>query len=982
MKLDFRMRIFTYFLIIILFAAIPIGIISYKNVYKIVEYELFANARNQAIQLDNNISNMFEQIKANAKFLANSKEIVKTDESILALFNMQSSDGEKKYSKQIPGLESDIYNVFENYAIAHPEIAYVYLGTKWGGYIQWPDGLDISRKFDPRPRPWYIQASENPNGVSISVPYLATDGTGSTIVSSSTTVKNKFGDDVGVLGIDISLEKLSEIIRNVKVGDTGYVLLYLKDGTIIANPDNSLNFKHISQINDVNYPLDEKDESAKDFQKSYREFIYRDSGNFETIIDGKEVLVTVNTSDYTGWKIASVIPKQEVINKANRVRDLIALIGVLGILFIMILTLLATKKITKPIEELKELMKAAGNGNLTVKSNINTKDEFGELGESFNLMINQLSSNYDELAAVYEELMATEEALRSQYDELQLNEEALKNSEERYKLALECANDSIFEWDLITDDFFVSDKLFEIIGYRLIKPINFIDEIYKLVHPEDIDKVRKNFNDHIENKTDIYKSEYRLKNIEGSYMWVSSRGKALRNSKNEAIKILGSISDISERKLSEEKIKFMAFYDTLTKLPNRTLFMDKLKNELELIESKKSEGAVFFIDLDNFKNINDTMGHDYGDKLLIYIAKKFTNILKEKDTVSRLGGDEFILLKPDFKEHEVEHYSNRLLEMFNEPFEIEDKLIYITASIGVALYPRDGSDITTVFKNADAAMYRAKELGKNRFAIYNPEIYLKLERKINIERILRSAIENNELSIQYQPKYDVKSEKISGFESLIRLNSKELGFISPPEFISIAEETGYITNLTTWIIEGACKQSVKWIKAGYKFNNIAINISSIDLQNREFVQDIKRIIKDTGINPEMIELEITESVLMNSFEVSIEALKKLMEIGIKIALDDFGTGYSSLSYLRKIPINTLKIDKSFIDNITSNTKEEAIITNIIEMAHSMDLEVVAEGVETKDQYSILKNRNCDYIQGYYLSKPLKPEEIENLFEIQ
>jgi EAL domain-containing protein (putative c-di-GMP-specific phosphodiesterase class I) len=277
-------------------------------------------------------------------------------------------------------------------------------------------------------------------------------------------------------------------------------------------------------------------------------------------------------------------------------------------------------------------------------------------------------------------------------------------------------------------------------------------------------------------------------------------------------------------------------------------------------------------------------------------------------------------------------------------------------------------------------MYKAKELGKNRYMLFDPEMYLKLERKICIERILRTAIENNELSINYQPQYNAQNNEIFGFEALVRLNSKELGFISPLEFIPIAEECGFITKLGKWVLSESCKQSVAWFNAGYKFKSMSINISSVDLQQAGFLENVNNILEETSINPNIVELEITETVLMQSLDASIEILKKLMNMGIRIALDDFGTGYSSLSYLRKIPISTLKIDKSFIDNITSNKKEEAIINNIIQMAHSMDLKIVAEGVEVEEQLSILKERKCDYIQGYYFSKPLPASEAEKLLE--
>jgi EAL domain-containing protein (putative c-di-GMP-specific phosphodiesterase class I) len=276
-------------------------------------------------------------------------------------------------------------------------------------------------------------------------------------------------------------------------------------------------------------------------------------------------------------------------------------------------------------------------------------------------------------------------------------------------------------------------------------------------------------------------------------------------------------------------------------------------------------------------------------------------------------------------------------------------------------------------------MYKSKELGKNRFELFNQDTYLKLTRKTHIERILRKAIENDEFVINYQPQYDAQNNHIFGFEALLRLNSKELGSISPLEFIPIAEEYGHITKIGQWVIKETCKQAAKWIKKGYKFKSLSVNISSVDLQQPDFHEYIEEIINNIGFDPKILELEITESVLMESLDSSIAILKQLKDMGIRIALDDFGTGYSSLNYLRKIPINTLKIDKSFIDNITSNQKEESIIYNIIEMAHSLELKVVAEGVETMEQLFVLKERKCDYIQGYYFSKPLPADEIEKLF---
>ncbi|WP_160688232.1 EAL domain-containing protein [Clostridium sp. C2-6-12] len=977
MKLTFRIKIFIYFVVIILITSIPISLITYNYMYNSLKNDLYSNTKSQMLIIDDNFSNAIRKVKEDVKLLANLDDVKKVDKSIIPLFNIPNIEENPKYSKQIKGVEGNIYKDLENYGTTHDRTTYVYVGTKWGGYVQWPDGLSVST-FDPRKRPWYAPAIENPGKVSISEPYVsAIDNSNNVIITASTTIADVSENIVGVMGIDISLDHLSNMIKDIKVGDNGYIFLFSRDGTILAHPDSSMNFKNISVLKPE---AEESDKNYKELVSNFDNLIIDDNGKFETIIDGKDVFVNVYTSPYTGWKIASVVEKTELINKADRMRDLISAITIFSLLFAIGLSYIVSKRITRPITELTPLMNAAGKGDLSVKANITANDEFGELGRSFNLMIGQLSANYDELAAVYEELLATEEALRAQYDELSDSEEALRNSEERYKLALECANDSIWEWDLKTGEFFVSDKLYDISGYILDKDVDIISFMKGKIHPEDVDNAFKDIQDHINNLAAVYKSEFRFKKNNGEYVWLLARGMALRDLENKAIKLAGSITDISYRKLSEEKIKFMAYYDSLTKLPNRTFFINKLNELLEPINNQCSEGAVLFIDLDNFKIINDTLGHNYGDKLLIYLAEKFENWINEEDIICRLGGDEFILLHPNANEAEVKSYAQSFLELFNQPCKIDGKQIYVTVSIGITLYPKDGIDADTILKNADAAMYKAKELGKNRFELFNPDMYLKLERKMHIERILRTAIENDEFIINYQPQYDAENNKIFGFEALLRLISKELGFISPLEFIPIAEEYGYITKIGQWVIKESCKQAVKWIEKGYNFKSISVNISSVDLQQPNFIEYVEEIINSTGIDPKILELEITETVLMESFDFSIIALKQLMDMGIRIALDDFGTGYSSLSYLRKIPINTLKIDKSFIDNITSNQKEESIINSIIEMAHSFELKVVAEGVETKEQLSVLEKRKCDYIQGYYFSKPLPSDDIEKLFE--
>ncbi|OOM81347.1 EAL domain-containing protein [Clostridium sp. BL-8] len=976
MKVSFRIKLFIFCVVIILFTSIPIAIITRNYMINSLKEDFVSDGKEQVEGLDNNILSLINNMKENAKILADDKDIKKADESVSALFNIKDVDVNKKYSGQMQGLESDIYSKLELYARTHGETQYACFGTKWGGYIQWPDGLG-NGKFDPRKRPWYSLALEHPDEVVISDPYeVEIDKSNNIIISACTTVRNDSGDIVGVISIDTSLNKLSDIIRNTKSINNGYYFLYLKDGTILANPNSDLNFKNIKDLEEKN----SESSTTNNFEFSdTSKFINTENGSFDAAVNGSDSLVNIYTSPYTGWKLATVIPKNEFMTEVRNVENMIIKITICILILGIVLTYFVIRTITSPIKKLTTLMKTVEEGELLVKATIETNDEFGALGGSFNLMMERLNSNYEELSALYEELVATEEELRTQYEELQHNEDALRNSEERYKLALECANDSIWEVNLDTGEFFCSDKLTDIIGdewkvYKYSK-----DFTYNLVHPKDLDRLENEINKHINNETKSIEIEYRLKRNDGYYVWALCKGKAIRNSENKVLKLAGSISDISKKKLSEEKLEFMAYYDTLTRLPNKALLIKKLNKQFKISKKEQTSGAVFFIDLDDFKNINDLMGHKYGDEVLVYLSRYLQKIMREKDIVCKFSGDEFMIISPLIEESEVEDYANKMLALFNQSFNIDNTQTLVTASIGIALYPKDGMDTDTIIKNSSLAMYKAKEMGKNRYALYNHEIYLRLERINKINNILRSAIINNEFSVNYQPQYDTVKNEVFGFEALIRLNSRELGFISPVEFIPIAEKYGYITEITLWVLREACKQSVKLFENGYNFKSMSINISSVDLQQAGFLEKVVEIIEETGVETKFIELEITETVLMKSIDSSIDILKKFMDMGIRIALDDFGTGYSSLAYLRKIPISTLKIDKSFIDDIHSSNVEKSIINSVIRMAHAMDLKVVAEGVENREQFLILKDKSCDYIQGYYFSKPLPASKIEEIF---
>lgn len=446
---------------------------------------------------------------------------------------------------------------------------------------------------------------------------------------------------------------------------------------------------------------------------------------------------------------------------------------------------------------------------------------------------------------------------------------------------------------------------------------------------------------------------------------------------NKIMEIVGSTSDISELNEAKKIITHRAYHDSLTELPNREYLkieFDRIKDEVDVKDTKI---ALLFMDIDRFKTINDTLGHNIGDILLKNVANRLKSELLDVALISRMSGDEFIILKKTDIISEIDQLANEILILFNEPFQIEKYELFITLSIGISIYPKNGGDLNTLIKNADTAMYRVKDQGRNNYKFYENFMSEKVKRELSMENYLRRALENHEFFLHYQPRIDIATGDIVGIEALIRWNNQDLGLVAPLDFISLAEETGLIISIGKWVLLEACIQNKKLYDMGYKIR-MSVNISVRQLQGDNLVKTVKEILEQTGLMPEYLELEITENSLIKNINRAVEITSQLKEMGVHIAIDDFGTGFSSLSYLKRFQPNTLKIDKSFIKDIPNDESDSSITVAIINMSQSLNIRVVAEGVETIEQLEFLRNNECDEMQGYLFSRPVIMMDIEKM----
>lgn len=808
-----------------------------------------------------------------------------------------------------------------DYFSKHPDYESVFV-VNTDGFIV----ADINSKMlgvDLSDREYHIKTIESKTGVIGKT--ITSRNTGDPIFMLTNPIFDIIQKNIlGYIAIAVPSKNMATSLERVKLNgsELSYAYLIDENGYYIYHPQieqigqKTTNIEILNVISNSNY-------------KAYHSTVL---SNYE--LDDEKMVMAYSMIKDANWIIVVTGNTQTVMTEIRELTYKLAIVEILMISLTSFLSFFIAKKISMPI-------------------------------------IHKLTLNNQELTALYEQIAASEEELHMQLDEIQMSKEQLALSEIKYRTLLDNSDDMIYSCDCDQTLIAVNETF-----CRFFKNTHNCVGQNMLTLIED-DWIKTLWHEHFQSVVE-YKNKVTMdykETLEGEDRYFTETLSPIRDVNQNLIGIMGTKRDITFRKLNEDQIIEMAYHDFLTHLPNRVYFYEEVQKNIEECTSNQSRFAIAFFDVDNFKQINDTSGHTAGDELLVKIAERFIRVMDSETLVARLSGDEFaLLIKGGKSNQDIMAVIDAVFCGFKEEFSIRNTLYKVSFSVGIATFPDHGLSVEELMKNADTAMYRAKDQGKNNYKFYDDTMNLELIKRTTLERHLLKAIDNGEMFLHFQPQYLLNNDQIIGYEALVRWNNPELGMIPPSEFIPIAEETGLIIPIGEWIIEQACMACRHFVDLMNKDIVMAINISPIQFRSRNLVRIITKSAESAGIQLSHLEFEITEGVFIDDYDLALEMLYELKHLGAKIALDDFGTGYSSLNYIRKLPISKLKIDKSFIDDFEGDY-QKGLIESIILMSHKLKIECLAEGVETEHQKDWLKHINCDSVQGYYYSKPLSEESI-------
>jgi diguanylate cyclase (GGDEF)-like protein/PAS domain S-box-containing protein len=677
---------------------------------------------------------------------------------------------------------------------------------------------------------------------------------------------------------------------------------------------------------------------------------------------GRQTLTLLRGVFLNGERTGSIVLVFDLSDFLSRLLDY-AKISLLVLFLSVLATFLASlhlaRSIGDPLAQLAAVARRiSANKDYSLRAKIRAGGETGLLIASFNEMVARIESG--------------EKALNDTLG-------SLVESEERYALAARGAKDGLWDWNLVTNEIYFSPRWNDMLGYLESESWSSPEDWFIRIHADDRKRVLDAITAHCSGKTPEFVSEYRMRHKSGGYIWMLSRGIAVRDASGKAIRMAGSQTDITEGKIA----------DPLTHIPNRLYFIDRLESAIDIARHENAPFAVLFVDLDKFKIVNDSLGHAAGNEVLIDVAGRLRACIRTssrqngpgQSVVARVGGDEFaILLSHIQHEKDAAVVAERIIERLSEPLYFEGRRMFVSASIGIAL-SSTGDTPEDLLRNADTAMYHAKGNGKARFEFFNDGLRELVVTRFETETGLRKAIDEHQLVVYYQPIVSLRDDCICGFEALVRWNHPERGLILPDEFIPVSEESDLILLLGSWVLRESCRQMAEWQKSFASASplSVSVNVSFRQLSDPGLAKEVELALAESGLNPKSLALELTESSIMGDAEQTLATLDRLKKMNIKLEIDDFGTGYSSLSYLQKLPFDTLKIDRSFISELSNGTGSLDIVKAILELARSFRLGAIAEGIETEEQLESLRDLGCNYIQGYLFSKPVSADEAERLY---